>query len=77
MKIRFRVYGGLSEKFAKLMEKEWHHFEKGMSLASFLEAQNMPPKAYWVATVNKNIVQEDYLLQDGDTIQIFPPTAGG
>jgi len=77
MKVRFRVFGGLSEKFAELMEKEWHEFEKGMTLADFLDSQDMPPKAYWIATVNKNIVHEDYVLKDGDTIQIFPPIAGG
>lgn len=77
MKVRFRVFGGLSEKFADLMAQEWHEFEENMTLADFLKSQDMPPKAYWIATVNKNIVHEDYVLKDGDTVQIFPPIAGG
>ncbi len=77
MRVKFKVFGGLSEKFAELMKRDWHDFKEGMTLAEFLEEQNMPPKAYWIATVNKEIVHEDYVIKDGDTIQIFPPIAGG
>ena len=71
------MFGGLTDRFAALIEQEWFEFEPGSTLGDFLGQHDFPPKAYWIATVNKTVVHENYQLKDGDTIEIFPPIAGG
>jgi molybdopterin converting factor small subunit len=45
------------------------------SLLSFLEIDMAP--AYLLVIINKRRVEPDYLLSDGDEIDLFPPISGG
>ncbi|GEM_PF-3723265 len=77
MKLKFKVFGGLREQFAHITKQDWIEFEAGMTLGDFLSQYEFPPKAYWMAAVNKTLVRDDYKLKDGDIVDIFPPIAGG
>lgn len=77
MKIYFRVFGGLTDRFAELLVKPHLDLNEGTTLAEFLQRYPFPPKAYWMVTVNKSMVEDSYLLKEGDTIEVFPPIGGG
>lgn len=75
MKIRFRL-------FATLMK--WlpdnpidHVLEKSMTLGEFLKQKGIPEESTAIYMCNGSIVNLQYVLRDGDDIEIFPLMDGG
>ena len=56
-------------------------FEQAPSIAALIEAYNLPPRLVHLVLVNGNFVGPEAragrLLEDGDTLAIWPPIAGG
>lgn len=47
------------------------------SLSDLFEALKLPPDMSKMVIIDGRITSEDYLLHDGDIVNIFPPIAGG
>ncbi len=56
-------------------------FDAAPSVASLIDAYNLPPRLVHLVLVNGNFVGPEAraarLLEDGDTLAIWPPIAGG
>jgi molybdopterin synthase sulfur carrier subunit len=53
--------------------------EGGITVRSLVEQLKIPPELTQIVLVNGETVEreQDRVLQDGDTVSIFPPVAGG
>jgi sulfur-carrier protein len=52
-------------------------FDPGTTVAKIMASLNLPPKVPKVIIVKGDLVQADYVPEEGDVISIFPPLGGG
>ena len=77
MKINLLTFGSYAESIGNAMIDD-HLVQDTFSLISVLTATypELTHKKYMLA-VNKNIVQRNIALNEGDTVAILPPFSGG
>lgn len=51
--------------------------ESGQTLSDLLRKLGVSDKDYYIFIVNGSNRFEDYILQDGDIVQLFPQMSGG
>lgn len=56
--------------------EEWD-LQQGSRLLDVLQALNIKPEEVAISLVNGRNVNELHVLNDGDTIALFPPVGGG
>ncbi len=61
-----RTYGGVSVPI-----------EPGITIAALLERIGVPVDEVWLAAKNGETVKKDVTLEDGDSLELFSPVAGG
>lgn len=52
-------------------------YETGTTVGDVLKELSLPPDEIGATLINHRHVEEDQLLQDGDTLSIFPLVGGG
>jgi len=77
MKINLLTFGSFADSIGNAMIDD-HLVQDTFSLMSVLTATypELTHKKYMLA-VNKNIVQRNTALNEGDTVAILPPFSGG
>ena len=48
-----------------------------MTLAQLLEGQGIPPGMVWMPLINEQLATLDTVVQDNDTISLYPHINGG
>lgn len=77
MKIKILVFGQLSD-ITKLAELEMSDVKNTEALNQKLTLRFPQLSAIkYTLAINKNIVHENALLNDGDTVALLPPFSGG
>lgn len=56
---------------------ENREYQSGTTVKSIIEELDLPEDDIGATLVNGRHVEEDYQLQDGDTLSIFPLVGGG
>lgn len=51
--------------------------KSGATVTELAATVGLPNDAGWVASVNGEAVEPDYVLAQGDRVSLFPPAAGG
>jgi sulfur carrier protein ThiS len=51
--------------------------EPGITIAELLERIGVPAGEVWLAAKNGETVKRDVTLEDGDSLELFAPVAGG
>ena len=78
MEIEIRLFGilrnylprGRGSSFKKVLEQ-------AVTVKDIIEELGLPDNIHKVIVVNGTHPKEDYVLQGGDVLSIFPPLAGG
>jgi len=78
-KVEVRLYANLREYHTNPGNSEALVIELGekAKLGNLLNELKVPKEEVAIAMVNGKSEEENYLLQDGDRIGLFPPIAGG
>jgi sulfur carrier protein len=74
MKVEIRLFASL-QKYGPAQEKI--DLEEGTTVGDFLESVGIPPSEVAIVLVNGRHAQNEQPLDDGETIAVFPPIAGG
>ena len=74
MKVEIRLFASL-QKYGLAQEKI--NLEEGTTVGEFLENVGIPPSEVAIVLVNGRHAQNEQPLDDGETIAVFPPIAGG
>ncbi|MEM1701814.1 MAG: MoaD/ThiS family protein [Desulfurococcaceae archaeon] len=78
MKISIRAYSIFSDFIGKQRELEIHCDLTVKDLVEYLyNSYNIPREVRSVVIVNGKVVDENYLVKDGDIVVIAPPFSGG
>ncbi len=51
--------------------------QPGKTVQEAVEELNLPKKIYFLITVNGRVIEDEYVLQDGDEVSLFNPSSGG
>lgn len=57
--------------------KQEMEFSDGSAVTDVLEKLNIPAEEVAICLVNGRTAPKDQLLQNGDTLSLFPPVGGG
>ena len=78
-KVEVRLYAGLRQYHPNPGNKEtfFIEVEDKAKLGSLLDGLKLPKQELGIAMVNGKWAKEDYVLQDGDRIGLFPLIGGG
>jgi molybdopterin synthase catalytic subunit len=80
MKIRIRLFASLREVFGtSRLEQDFPQGVSAQDVVTFLD-QQAPGKIHMGSlhiAVNKQYVDDDVVLKDGDEVAVFPPVSGG
>jgi molybdopterin converting factor small subunit len=82
MKVTVKLYGVLRRyRPAEAPGAAHHSFEfdlqKGASVAKLAADLGIDAGSYSAVAVNGEAAEEDIVLQEGDEVRLFPPSAGG
>ncbi|MCS7233581.1 MAG: MoaD/ThiS family protein [Synergistetes bacterium] len=73
VKVRFHLY---LKKYARAEEREIE-VKNGLKIGDLLVNMGVPVDQVGIVTVNGKWQDIDYLLKDGDKVEIFPVYLGG
>lgn len=76
MRIMIRLYGPLA-KYRRQEDLHELNIPAGLSLNGLIEFLNIPSSAIAFMVVNGVKTNTNYLLQENDTVKVFPWVAGG
>lgn len=74
MRIEMRLFATLREKHQKVFPME---ITEGTEVATLIETLNISPNEIAILLVNGRNAKPDHILQEGDTVSLFPPIGGG
>jgi len=74
VKVTVRLFATLRQDRFKVAEREYSAAPTILAVAEELE---IPREELALTMVNGILVSAEHLLQDGDTLSIFPPVGGG
>jgi len=74
VKLTVKLFATLRHNRFKVQELE---FADGSTIAQLAAALDLPPEELALTLVNGTSVEKNHILQDGDTLAIFPPVGGG
>ncbi len=82
MEIEVKLYANLQDYYPdKVKEGNDNSLsivvEPGSNLSDLMQNLNIPEDEVKMTFINNRKQLDDYELQDGDTVAIFPPIAGG
>ncbi|MCL0091886.1 MoaD/ThiS family protein [Dehalococcoidales bacterium] len=75
--VEVRLYASLQKYSLRRDEPLVIRLNDKAKLGDLLDELKIPKEEIKVALVNSKWEEENYLLQDGDRIGIFPPIGGG
>jgi sulfur carrier protein ThiS len=79
MRVEVRLFGNLGSylpegsnrsSFTKVLKRD-------TTVREVVAALNIPAEIYFIVVVNGMRVNPDYILKDGDQVNLFRPTGGG
>ncbi|HBV86390.1 MoaD/ThiS family protein [Desulfosporosinus sp.] len=74
MRVTVKLFATFRDGRFKVEERE---LPEGSKVMSVLEPLNIKPEEVAICLVNGQNVDEQHVLNDGDTIALFPPVGGG
>ena len=74
MKIEMRLFATLRENRQKVISME---VPEGTDAATLIKTLNIPPNEIAILLVNGRNAKSNHILQEGDTVSLFPPIGGG
>lgn len=74
MRVTVKLFATFRDGRFKVEERE---LPEGSKVISVLEPLNIKPEEVAICLVNGQNVDEQHVLNDGDTIALFPPVGGG
>ncbi len=74
MEIKIKLFASLTKN--RFIE-EIRRYEEGTNVKTVIEDINIPENEVFIIFVNNIHAGKDYLLKDGDTLALFPPSGGG
>jgi len=74
MKVEIRLFASL-RKYG--LPQEEMELAEGTTVGNLLEKIGIPPSEVAITLVNGRHAQEELPLNDGETLALFPPIAGG
>jgi len=77
MRVTVRLFGDLRRYLPKGQELLELELPDGATPGALLRQVGIHPGEVWLLRANKQIIQEDHPLQDGDELEIFEPVGGG
>jgi sulfur carrier protein ThiS len=75
-KILVRSYGSHRRLFPDGDTIEVDYIE-GETVRALLDRLKVPDEEVWLVTIGEEIVEEDFVLSPGDTVNIMSPVLGG
>lgn len=69
-----RLFATLRETRQKVFPME---VSEGTAVSALIEALNISPNEIAILLVNGRNAKPDHILQEGDTVSLFPPIGGG
>jgi len=69
-----RLFATLREKHQKVFPME---IPEDTAVAALIETLNISPNEIAILLVNGRNAKPDHILQEGDTVSLFPPIGGG
>ncbi|HCB50599.1 MAG TPA: hypothetical protein DEP47_14055 [Chloroflexi bacterium] len=82
IKVTVKLYGVLRKHRPAGAPGEAHHsfeldLQKGATVAKLADHLGIQAGSFSAVAINGEAAGEDRLLQDGDEVRLFPPSAGG
>lgn len=74
MKVEIRLFASL-RKYG--LPQEEMELVEGTTVGNLLEKMGIPPSEVAITLVNGRHAQKELPLNDGETLALFPPIAGG
>lgn len=78
MRVRVKLHGetkrGVQGLQGDVLEAE---VADGLTVDQLLDQLGVDPGDVWMSAVNKDVVKQDHVLRDGDSVEVFAPVAGG
>ena len=74
MELDIKLFASL-RKFNPLLDKI--NLDDGTTVLELLERAGIPPSEVAIVLVDGRHAKLDQLLHDGETVEVFPPIAGG
>ena len=74
MKLTVKLFATLRTNRFKIADQE---YPDGFTILQVAEALEIPKEELALTLVNGISVETDHILQEGDTLAIFPPVGGG
>jgi len=74
MRVTVKLFATFREGRFKVEEQD---LPEGSKVLNILEPLEIPPQEVAICLVNGRNVNEQHVLNDGDTIALFPPVGGG
>lgn len=77
MRVRVRLHGGLHIDLGMNSEMIELTPTQGPKVADIVRELGLRAEDVWLVSVNRNRVSNDFTVQNGDLIEIFPIVSGG
>ncbi len=74
MKIEMRLFATFRENRQKVISME---VPEGTDAAALIKTLNISPNEIAILLINGRNSKPDHVLQEGDTVSLFPPIGGG
>ncbi|MBC7223097.1 MAG: MoaD/ThiS family protein [Anaerolineae bacterium] len=76
MKVTVHIHGGLLRYTGGVAQMDLD-LPEGATVADAMARVGVPSEEVFTTVVNRKIVPEDTVLQDGDRLDLVPPIPGG
>ncbi len=77
MRVTLKLFAGLEVHLPSGQSPEALELEDGLTVLQVLDHLGVPRGKPRIFMLNHRHVELDHVLQDGDTLAVFPPVAGG
>jgi thiamine biosynthesis protein ThiS len=78
MRVRVKLHGetkrGVKGLNGDVVEAD---VAEGLTVDQLLAELGVDPGDVWMSAVNKDVVKQDHVVRDGDSIEVFAPVSGG
>ena len=79
MRVEIRLFGNLGSYVSEGSNRSsfTNVLERETTVQEVVTELNIPAEIYFIVVVNGMRVNPDYILKDGDQVNLFRPTGGG
>ena len=77
MKLTVHLFGDLRRHLPEGQDPILMDLPEGSTAMTVIETLGIHPGEVWVVRANKQVIQEDQLLRNGDELEVFEPVGGG